>query len=104
MRKAIAIDFDGCLCEPAWPNIGEPHWNVIQYAKEEQGKGAGLILWTCRVGDRLKEAVDACAGWGLIFDAVNDNLPERIAAYGANPRKVNADEYWDDKAVIMDGV
>lgn len=103
MRKAIAIDFDGCLCEGAWPGIGEPHWNVIQWAKEEQAKGAGLILWTCRVGERLEEAVAACAEWGLVFDAVNDNLPERIATYGANPRKVNADEYWDDRAVVMDG-
>ena len=63
-----------------------------------------LILWTCRVGERLEEAVAACAEWGLVFDAVNDNLPERIATYGANPRKVNADEYWDDRAVVMDGI
>lgn len=103
MRKAIAIDFDGCLCEGVWPNIGKPHWGVIQRAKEEQAKGAGLILWTCRVGECLEEAVAACAEWGLVFDAVNDNLPERISTYGANPRKVNADEYWDDRAVIIDG-
>ena len=24
MRKAIAIDFDGCLCTDAYPEIGEP--------------------------------------------------------------------------------
>ena len=24
MQKAIAIDFDGCLCENKYPDIGEP--------------------------------------------------------------------------------
>jgi len=101
MRKAIAIDFDGCLCENKWPDIGEPNWPVINQAKAEQQAGAGLILWTCRAGERLADAVQFCKSCGLEFDAVNDNLPERTAAYGANPRKVNADEYWDDKAVRM---
>ena len=32
MRKAIAIDFDGCLCTDAYPEIGEPNWPVIRRA------------------------------------------------------------------------
>ena len=101
LRKAIAIDFDGCLCEQAWPEIGAPNMDVINAAIREQENGAALILWTCRVGKRLKEAVKFCANLGLTFDAVNANLPERIAAYGYDCRKVNADEYWDDNAVVM---
>lgn len=31
--KAIAIDFDGCLCDNAYPAIGAPHWGVIARAK-----------------------------------------------------------------------
>ena len=100
MRKAIAIDFDGCLCENDWPEIGAPHMDVINAAIDEKKNGAALILWTCRVGERLGEAVAWCAGFGLEFDAVNANLPERIAAYQNDCRKVNADEYWDDRAVI----
>lgn len=100
MRKAIAIDFDGCLCENDWPEIGAPHMDVITAAIDEKKNGAALILWTCRVGERLGEAVAWCAGFGLEFDAVNANLPERIAAYQNDCRKVNADEYWDDRAVI----
>lgn len=98
MRKAIAIDFDGCLCTDAHPAIGEPNWPVIYRAKAEQRSGAGLILWTCREGDLLQEAVTACEGWGLTFDAVNESLPDWIEAYGNRPRKVGATEYWDDKA------
>lgn len=100
MRKAIAIDFDGCLCEWAWPEIGVPHMEVINAAIAERENGAALILWTCRVGERLGEAVAWCKSWGLEFDAVNANLPERIAEYQNDCRKVNADEYWDDRAVI----
>lgn len=100
MRKAIAIDFDGCLCEDRWPEIGEPHMEIINAAIAEQDNGAALILWTCRVGGMLEAAVDWCSSYGLEFDAVNSNLPERIAAYQNDCRKVNADEYWDDKAVI----
>lgn len=100
MRKAIAIDFDGCLCENRWPEIGAPNMDVICAAIAERENGAALILWTCRVGERLGEAVAWCAGFGLEFDAVNANLPERIAAYQNDCRKVCADEYWDDQAVI----
>lgn len=98
MRKAIAIDFDGCLCTDAFPSIGEPNWPVIYRAKAEQQAGAGLILWTCREGQILQDAVAACESWGLTFDAVNESLPDWIKAFGNRPRKVGASEYWDDKA------
>ncbi len=101
MRKAIAIDFDGCLCENRHPNIGAPCWKNIRRAKEEQAAGAGLILWTCREGKLLQDALDASASWGLKFDAVNESLPDWIEAFGTNPRKVGATEYWDDKAVMV---
>ncbi len=101
MRKAIAIDFDGCICKADWPHIGEPNMGVISAAIREQQSGAALILWTCRVGERLEEAIQFCKRHGLEFDAINDNLPERVSVYNANPRKVNADEYWDDLAVVV---
>lgn len=99
LRKVIAIDFDGCLCENKWPEIGEPYIGVFAAAIEEQKKGTAIILNTCRFGDLLKQAVDFCAENGLVFDAVNENLQERIDAYGGDCRKISADEYWDDKAV-----
>lgn len=83
MQKAIAIDFDGCLCTNEYPNTG-------------------LILWTCRQGKELEEAVAACERWGLHFDAVNENLPSWKEFFRNDTRKVGANEYWDDRAVIAD--
>ena len=99
MRDAIAIDFDGCLCVNAYPDIGAPNWAVIAKAKERQAAGAGLILWTCRDGPLLRAAVQACREWGLTFDAINESLPDWIEAFGTRPREVGATEYWDDRAV-----
>ena len=104
MRKAIAIDFDGCLCTNAYPEIGEPNWPVIRRAQAEQRAGAGLILWTCREDQLLRGAIAACEGWGLTFDAVNESLPDWIEEFKTRPRKVGASEYWDDKAVQLPAV
>lgn len=99
--KIIAVDFDGTLCEDQWPNEGAPNIEVINYLKEQKGKGAKLILWTCRVGTKLTEAVRWSAGQGIVFDAVNANLPETIQKYGNDSRKVYADEYIDNKSVLV---
>lgn len=104
MTKVIAVDFDGTLCENKYPEIGEPNWLVIFAAKAEQEKGAKLILWTCRAGKELAEAVEVAGCWGLTFDAINENLPERIEQYGNDPRKIGADEYWDDRAVALSDI
>lgn len=47
----------------------------------------------------MQEAVEWCREQGLEFDAVNDNIPELIEAYGGtNPRKITATVYIDDCA------
>lgn len=94
-----AVDFDGTLCENAYPEIGSPNKSLIRLLKRRRSKGSKVILWTCRVGDRLIEAVDWCKQFGLEFDAVNENLPEMIEEYGGDTRKVFADVYIDDKMV-----
>lgn len=93
----IATDFDGTICENKYPEIGEPRRNTILYLKEKQKKGAKIILWTCRVDELLDSAVKWCRNQGLIFDAVNENLPEIIAEFGGDTRKIFANEYIDDR-------
>lgn len=89
-----AVDFDGTLCENAYPEIGAPNLPLIDKLISRRRLGAKIILWTCREGEMLTRAVE--------FDAVNDNTEELKRAYGTNPRKIGADYYIDDKAMLPD--
>lgn len=91
----IAVDFDGTLAITDYPKIIQPITKVIEFCKNYQARGHTLILWTCRHGKELEEAVEWCKEQGLIFDYINENPPDRIAIYG-DCRKVYADIYLDD--------
>lgn len=101
--KIIAVDFDGTLCEDAWPEIGEPVEWLIQALCRAQECGCAIILWTCREGDALQRARSWCASQGLFFDAENDNLPAAVDLFhGSNTRKIYADIYVDDRAAKLE--
>lgn len=103
----IAVDFDGTICEHKYPEIGKPYIKRIEKLKKLKSLGHKLILWTCRNIDGhrevLKEAIDWCKGYGLEFDAINDDLPEiKITYFGAlKGQKVYADVYFDDRNVTL---
>lgn len=97
--KIIAVDFDGTLCENSWPEIGEPNEELIEYLRNRKKDGDKLILWTCRVEDMLQKAVEWCKERNLVFDAVNENLPEIIENFGSDTRKIFANEYIDDRNI-----
>lgn len=97
----IAVDFDGTLCENRWPEIGQENRHVINQLIRHQADGDKIILWTCRSGQMLDDAILWCLNRGLRFNAINANLAENIERYGNDCRKVFADEYWDDKSVIV---
>lgn len=99
--ETFAVDFDGTLCENTWPDIGKPKYDIINWLKHLQQSGHKIILWTCRDGMLLVDAIVWCADHGLFFDAVNDNLEERIQRFGGNSRKISADYYIDDKAIYI---
>ena len=101
----IAVDFDGTLCQYAFPEIGEQ--TILQKKLMEtliklRSNGNKLILWTNR-GDNekfkvLTEAIEWCKEKGLEFDAVNENLQNQKKISGYSP-KIMADYYIDDKAL-----
>lgn len=97
----IAVDFDGTLCENAYPEIGSPKKGVIDTVKEYQSYGWKTILWTCRNGEDLVKAVEWCKKQGLVFDSVNENLPEVEALFGGWTRKIFANAYIDDRNVLL---
>ena len=104
-KLTIAVDFDGTLCEFAFPGIGEQrrsHKMLMSKLIQLRNEGHKLILWTNR-GDNdeypvLTEAVDWCKNRGLLFDAVNENLPNQKKLSGYSP-KIMADIYIDDRAL-----
>jgi hypothetical protein len=97
--KVIAIDFDGIIVEDQYPDIGPTKKEWVKYINAVRGTGWRFILWTCRSGDKLEAALERCRAEGLVFAAVNENLPEHIAKYGGDTRKVFADYYIDDRNV-----
>jgi hypothetical protein len=97
-----AVDFDGTLSMGEWPEVGPANTELIDYLIKRQRMGDKLILWTCRAGEPLDRAVEFCRDNGLVFDAVNDNLPETIIKYGSNSRKITCDVYLDDRAMHVD--
>lgn len=97
MNKIIAVDFDGTLCINEYPEIGKPNKELIAYLKNKRANGDRVILWTCRNNELLRQAVDWCKEHGLMFDAVNENLPEVIDAFGGDTRKIFANAYIDDR-------
>lgn len=98
-KPIIAVDFDGTLSlETRYPYIGKPNLKLFHYLLKAQRKGIGVVLWTCREGKELKEAIDWCRENGLEFDSVNEN-PSYVSF---RSRKVVADLYIDDKALNPD--
>ena len=100
-HKIYAVDFDGTLSFGEWPNVGPANGELIEFLKRKQSQGDKLILWTCREAEPLQRAVQWCEQLGLIFDAINDNIPEIVKHYGNNSRKISCDIYIDDRAVNM---
>jgi hypothetical protein len=95
----LAVDFDGTLSFGKWPGVGPANTKLINFLLHRKSKGDKLILWTCRANKELEDAVIWCQEQGLVFDSVNDNLPEVVAYYGVTSRKISCDYYIDDKAI-----
>lgn len=87
----IAVDFDGTLCIDNKPNR-----RLIQFIRIAKHDQCSIILWTCREGKSLDAAVRWCKDNGVPIDAVNENIPE----IGKTSRKVVADIYIDDRAMM----
>ena len=93
----VAVDFDGTLSLDAqYPNIGRFNTSLYEALMKLRSIGWSIVLWTCREGKELKEAVEWCKMNGLEFDAINENPPE----VPFKSRKVVADIYIDDRAYM----
>lgn len=92
----VAVDFDGTIVEDAYPKIGRPKIFAFETLRRLQSDGHQVILWTCRQGKELEEAVEFCRERGFEFYAINSNFPEESPEH-TYPRKLVADLWIDDR-------
>lgn len=90
--KIIAVDYDGTLEAGGAMNSA-----LIARLRAEQMNGSVVILWTCREGKKLHEAVTNLARAGFTPNCVNRNCKSAVQLMGHDSRKVFADVYIDDK-------
>lgn len=98
----IAIDFDGTIVENNYPDIGAPRLPVINAIKTLQSQGHEFILWTCRAGEQLDQAIQFLEQQGLHFTKVNQDSDYHLNMFEGRPRKIGADFYVDDKSLSPD--
>ncbi len=107
----VGVDFDGTIFGDEFPDTGPPNMAVINKIKEFQKHKCEIVLWTCREGDFLLDAVEKCKNIGIEFDAINENSPSQVAhmkemqelhgqkSYGEfAKRKIYANVYVDDRS------
>lgn len=92
----LAIDFDGTVADHAYPLIGNEISNAFETLRGFIEAGDRLILWTCREGKTLRDAIAFCNDHGVYFEQHNNNVRDHDYA---NSRKIYADLYIDDRMV-----
>lgn len=95
-KLIIACDFDGTICDHQFPAIGPPMEGAFETLKRFIEKGDRLILWTCREGMFLKEAINFCKAHGVEFEEHNNNAKEHDYS---KSRKIYASIYIDDRMI-----
>lgn len=93
----IAVDFDGTIVQHRYPYIGKEIPFAITTLKKLSQEGHRLVLWTCREGELLDEAVQWCRERGLEFFSVNRDYPEASSVPTDGCRKPKVDMFIDDR-------
>jgi hypothetical protein len=95
----IAVDFDGTMHTGVFPEIGSVAPYAAEIIRKLRADGHYVILWSCRSGSELLNAINWCLEREIYFDRINDNCPANKRQYGGDTRKIYADLYLDDKQV-----
>ena len=108
MKYILAMDYDSTLFEESYPKIGKPKKDVIEQVKAFKKTGkCEIVLWTCREGKSLQEALSRTSKEGIEWDSVNETSPSQ-KEYQKNKlteqgeifglRKIFAHLYVDDRS------
>lgn len=97
--KVVAVDFDGTITKDnKFPeNIGvvrDGCKEAIEYIRQNNK----VVVWTCRCGKYLDEAVEFLKANEIEVDGINTDI------YPATDRKIMADVYIDDKNIFCNEI
>lgn len=100
--KVVAVDFDGTITKDnRFPGVigvvRDGCKETIDYIRQKNK----VVLWTCRCGEYLDEAVRFLQENGIEVDGVNEDI---YGKYGKTDRKIMADIYIDDKNIFCNEV
>lgn len=98
-KLVVAVDFDGTIVNDKFPEIGNIKTKTVELMKKLKEKGHLVIVWTCRSGHNLDDAVDFLNKNNILYDYINENPQDPYAIAGWQGRKVFCDIYLDDRAV-----
>ena len=100
MKKIIAVDFDGTITKVStFPEMPKPA-DIADHCAEvlqRLHKTHTIILYTCRRGEKLGDALRYCRQMGIPIDYANFNTREAIEEYGGDCRKIFAHYYIDNQ-------
>ncbi len=95
----FGVDFDGTLVDDQFPGVGTLKPRAKEALSRLREAGHKVILWTCRDGKRLEEAVKFLADNDIVMDGVNFSRwrPGRFEET-TDVSKLRVDYYLDDKS------
>lgn len=93
-RPILAVDLDGTITrDNDFPNLGPVKKDCIEVLQRLKRWGCIIILWTCRDGKYLTDALNYCKHHGIPIDYANENCSELTFP---TSRKIFANYYIDD--------
>ncbi len=96
----IAVDFDGTIVTHEYPDIGEEIPFATDTLKMLIADRHKLILWSCREGVLLDDAIRWCKERGVEFYAINRDYPEEKKEHNEHfSRKLKVDMFIDDRNI-----
>src|ERR1700729_2927855 len=109
--KRICVDFDGTLCDHAFPSIGKVKPGAKEALETFKALGYIIIIWSCRTCSWDKEifgypaeeyyhALDRLHVKEMVEWLAKEQIPYDIIDDGSKGKPV-ADFYIDDKAICF---
>ena len=88
-QRIVAIDFDGTIVEDTWPTIGNLRPDVLRVIKRLRDNGDNIVIWTCRQGKDLSDAIKFLDKNDIPYDAINENVESVKVDFNPFPKIID---------------